>query len=195
VDNIEKLIMEGIIGLIPLYIDMKGNSTRVITKENSEVYIYKSIRTVLNIIARYFTLDLNASRKYYGGLIGYSNIVPIPFNRENIFVPIKVRSPISKNDGSFGYFNIANIKGVREKSEGIEIILDGDISVKSIQSMKSIERHIRDGEIVKKIYQDRGKLIVMEDRSDFYSEFNKPATKGDIAALRSELLDIKSKLR
>jgi len=187
--------MEGIIGLIPLYIDMKGNSTRVITKENSEVYIYKSIRTVLNIIARYFTLDLNASRKYYGGLIGYSNIVPIPFNRENIFVPIKVRSPISKNDGSFGYFNIANIKGVREKSEGIEIILDGDISVKSIQSMKSIERHIRDGEIVKKIYQDRGKLIVMEDRSDFYSEFNKPATKGDIAALRSELLDIKSKLR
>jgi len=195
VDNIEKLIMEGIIGLIPLYIDMKGNSTRVITKENSEVYIYKSIRTVLNIIARYFTLDLNASRKYYGGLIGYSNIVPIPFNRENIFVPIKVRSPISKNDGSFGYFNIANIKGVREKSEGIEIILDGNIFVKSLQSMKSIERHIRDGEIVRKIYQDRGKLIVMEDRSDFYSEFNKPATKGDIAALRSELLDIKSKLR
>jgi len=195
VDNIEKLIMEGIIGLIPLYIDMKGNSTRAITKENSEVYIYKSIRTVLNIIARYFTLDLNASRKYYGGLIGYSNIVPIPFNRENIFVPIKVRSPISKNDGSFGYFNIANIKGVREKSEGIEIILDGNIFVKSLQSMKSIERHIRDGEIVRKIYQDRGKLIVMEDRSDFYSEFNKPATKGDIAALRSELLDIKSKLR
>jgi len=61
VDNIEKLIMEGIIGLIPLYIDMKGNSTRVITKENSEVYIYKSIRTVLNIIARYFSIPFKVA--------------------------------------------------------------------------------------------------------------------------------------
>lgn len=193
-DDIEKIVKSQILAIIPTYLKMKGNSTKIITKESGDIYIYKSIRTFMSVLAKFFAVDLNAARKYYGQLVGYSNIVPIPFNSDNIFIPVKTRKPLCRNDGSLGYVNLKFIKGVEENSDGVYVVLNSDVKIKSIQKSKTLKKHIRDGNIVKKIYENKNGIVVMESSGDFYTEFNRPATKGDIAVLRSELLAIKSKL-
>lgn len=192
--NVEKLLNDEIMAIIPIYIDMYGNCTRVITLKSQDNYIYKSIKTVLKNLARFYTLDLIASREYYGKIIGISNTVPIPFDRENIFVPLKVRKPIFKNDGSFGYFNLKFINDIKEEKKTVYIILEGNIKVKINQTLKTVDKHIRHGEIIKRVYDRRVDALIKESSNDFYNEYNKPATKGDIALLVNQLMDIKGKL-
>ena len=191
--DVEKIAADGIMAIIPLYIEMKGNSTKIITFNSEDYHIYKSVKSVISLFARYFMVDLNASRKYYGNVLGCVNIVPIPFNKDIILVPIKVRKPLSRNDGSLGYINLNYIKNIEQKENNVQIILDNEKIVKSIQSYSSVHKHIKDARLVKQIYNERDTSIVAEN-GGFYKEFNKPATKGDIAALKNELMDLKNRL-
>lgn len=192
--DIEKLIDNGIMAIIPVYLDIKGNSTKVVTLKEGYIYIYKTIQTVIKLIARYFTVDLQSVRKYYGGMIGAKNIVPIPFNKQNIYVPIKVRKPISKNDGSMAYFNLKSIERIEDQGCNTFIILNGGVKVKTLQKKNSVEKQIIRGNLVEKMYNGKIGISVCEDSIDFYEESSKLATKADIAVIRNELLDIKSKL-
>lgn len=194
VDNIEKLFKDGIMAIMPIYIDMYGNCTKVITLKTQENYLFKSVKTVLKNMAKFYALDLMASREYYGKIIGISNTVPIPFDSENIFVPLKVRKPIFKNDGSFGYFNLKFIYDIKEEKSGVYIILEGNIKVRINQTLKTAYKHIRHGEIVKRVYDKKTYGLVRESDYDFYIEYNKPATKGDIVFLMNQLMDILRKL-
>lgn len=190
---IEELVSKEIIAIIPLYIDIEGNSTKVITNRQDEEYIYKSIKTFITLLAKYFMIDLNSSRKYYGRIIGSTNIVPLPFDKDNIFVPLKVRKSISKNDGSFGYFNIGFIKDIVEKNSKIFISLEKGHCIEVLQGVETARKNLRNAYIVKQAYYKRNGVTIMEEQGA-YGELNKPATKGDIAALRNELLDIKINL-
>ncbi|KPU26440.1 hypothetical protein TR13x_10200 [Caloranaerobacter sp. TR13] len=192
--NVEKLLNDEIMAIIPIYIDMYGNCTKVITLKTQEDYIFKSIKTVLKNIAKFYTLDLMASREYYGKMIGISNIVPIPFDSENIFIPLKVRKPIFKNDGSFGYFNLKFINDIKEEKNEVYIILKGNVKVRINQTLKTAYKHVRHGEIVKRVYDKKTYGLIKESSHDFYNEYNKPATKGDIVFLVNQLMDILKKL-
>ncbi len=190
--EMEKYIEKGLMAFVPVYLDMKGNSTILYTFSSGKIEVYKSIRTFLNGLGKYFLLDLKQSNKYYGELLGSNNGVPIPFNKDNIFIPVKVRRPISKNDGSLGYINIKYIeKVVEEDGQGI-VYLKFNIKIKSLNTTKTIEKHIREGHIVGKFYEEKHGTIYEID--DFYSQSDKPATKGDIALLRQEILSIRETL-
>lgn len=191
--NIEEIISNEIMAILPIYLDMQGNSTKIITKKQREIYIYKSIKTFLSLLAKYFIIDLNSAKHYYGNLIGTTNIVPLPFNKDNIFVPLKVRKPISKNDGSLGYFNIGFINGIVKKDDKVYVSLDEEILIEVLQGEESAKRNIRNGYIVRESYYKRVGMAVMEEKG-LYGELSEPATKGDIAALRNELMDIKISL-
>lgn len=187
--KIEEIVKKNILAIIPVYLKDKGNCTNIITSENS-LLIKKTINTVLKLLANYFFIDLNASKNYCKKVIGIVNNSPIVFNDENIFVPIKVRKPISRNDGAFGYFNIDCIK-IEEYKDDIYINLDNKYKIKANQKFKTVIKHVNDGKILKEVYSERKLKINL---SKNYMEFDKPATKADILILRNELLDIKSRL-
>ncbi|SCG81897.1 hypothetical protein DW1_0277 [Proteiniborus sp. DW1] len=189
--NIEELVSKEIVAFLPFYIE--GNSTKVITNKQNEEYIYKSIKTFITLLSKYFMVDLNSSRQYYGKIIGSTNIVPLPFNKDNIFVPLKVRKAISKNDGSFGYFNIGFIKDIIEKNKKVYVLLKKGDCIEVLQGIETAKKNLRNGYIVKQAYFKRVGVNIMEEQ-EIYGELNKPATKGDIVALRNELLDIKINL-
>lgn len=189
--NIEELVSKEIIAVLPLY--KEGNSTKIITNKQNEEYIYKSIKTFITLLARYFMIDLSSSRQYYGKIIGSTNIVPLPFDKDNIFVPLKIRKAISKNDGSFGYFNIGFIKDIIEKNNKVYISLEKGYCIEVLQGIDSARKNLRNGYIIKQAYYKRAGVNIMEEQG-VYGELNKPATKGDIVALRNELLDIKINL-
>lgn len=179
---------------LPVYIRMKGNCTSLYTAKGEVYHMEKNVRTVLNQLSQIFLVDLKASRKYYGELLSMTNLVPIAFNQDNIFVPLKVRKPLCRNDGSIGYVNIKFIEKVKESNGKAIIHLKDKTTINSLNTATTANRHIKNGYIVKRLYKERhGTSLVQE--CDFYSEYNKPATKGDIALVMQEIMKIKETIR
>lgn len=189
--DIEKMISEKLIAFLPIYLAMKGNCTLLLTGSGGKYEIEKTVRTVLNRIGKFYLIDLKETKKYYGDILNISNLIPIPFNRNNIFIPIKVRKPLCKNDGSFGYVNIEYIKRTFvAKDKTIIQLTDGNI-IESISSIATVNKHIKNGHLVKKLYKEKENIINIKEK-DLYLEYDKPATKKDIALVINEILKIKN---
>ncbi|HLR34100.1 MAG TPA: hypothetical protein VK071_02090 [Tissierellales bacterium] len=190
--DIQKYVSEGLIAFIPVYVDMKGNCTLLYTFHD-KAYVDKNLRSVLNLLAKYFFLDLKESRKYLGGLLNIKNLVPIPFNKENIFIPVKIRKPYFKNDGATGYININSIDKLERQESKTLIYLKGNHKILCLNSLETANKHVKNGHIVKKLIEsNRGYSCTIRENISFYNEYDKPATKGDIALLRKEITDIRS---
>jgi len=190
----EKIVQEELMAFIPVYLDMKGNCTSLYTLKGGVYNVEKSMRTVLNQLSEYFQVDLKACRKYYGNMLFITNLVPIPFNEKNVFVPLKIRKPICKNDGSIGYINIDHIEKLSESKGKTRIYFKNKKTIDSLNSMETVNKHIKKGEIVRKLYLDRYNNNFCREY-DFYTEYNKPATKGDIASIMQEILKIKENIK
>ena len=191
---LEEIISQELMAFLPVYLGMKGNCTLLYTYCGGIHEIEKTIRTVLNQLSKFYLVDLKAAKKHYGNLLGIKNLVPISFNKDNIFVPIKVRKPLFKNDGSFGYVNIKYIKKV-DKSQGSTVIyLTDNNSIECLNAIETVNKHIKDAHIVEKLCDERQHSILVNEYS-FYEEYNLPATKGDIALLREEILKIKETIK
>ena len=170
----------GLIALIPIYKDMRGDYTKILTGNLKEYYIAKNIRTVINILARYKLIDLNQSRKYYGNKLGCKNLIPIPLDKETILTPIKLRKASCKSDSTFGYINVKYIKDIEERNGVCVVNLKGNIKLETLQKTETVEKHIRNGNLVESIYKNRN---IKSSRQ--YTEL---ATKEDIEALKSDII-------
>lgn len=82
----ERYMSEGLMALVSVYLDMKGDCTLLYTLEGGKTYVEKSLISVLNSLAKYFLIDLKESRKYYGTLLSTKNLVPISLNKDYIFI-------------------------------------------------------------------------------------------------------------
>jgi len=184
--DIEKIISEGIIAFVPVYVSMQGNCSMLITLQGGSYYVDRTIRTILKQMTKYFLVDLNHIKSYYGNFLNVKNLTPIPFDKDNIFIPVKVRRPIAKNDGSIGYINIAYIKKVSQINGKTKILLTNRYAIDCLNSMETVNKHIKNGNIVKRL---------MEERNYLYEEYNRPATKADVVMIINELLKIKETIK
>lgn len=171
-----------VIGFMPMYIDDYGNCTKIILEESEKIY-YKSAKSFLNKMCRYYFLDLNEVKKYYGRILAIKHLVPIPFDNR-VFIPIKYRIPRCKNDGAMGYLDMDSIEDIRDDS-GTKIILRDSRVYESIASVDTVKSHYKNGYIVKG-FSD------MDLREDTY---NYPATKRDIEILIREVNQIKDRIK
>ena len=192
--DLEKIIYEELMAFLPVYLTLKGNCTLLFTNSGEAYEIEKTIKTVLNQLCKFYLIDLKAIKKHYGNILGIKNLVPIPFNKEDIFIPIKFRKPLCRNDGSLGYVNIQYIKKITESSGKAIIHFKNHNTIESLNSIETVNRHIKNGNIVKKLYEERQKTFNIKEY-DFYNEYEKPATKRDIALLINELLKIKENIK
>ncbi|HSH35668.1 hypothetical protein [Schnuerera sp.] len=192
--DIEKIICEELIAILPVYLAMKGNCTLLLTKEGGRYEIEKTVRTVLNKISKFYLIDLKETKKYYGNILNIKNLTPIPFNGGNVFIPIKVRKPLCKNDGSFGYVNIKYIDDTFRKKDKTIIQLKDQNIIESLSSLETVNKHIKNGHIVKKLFKEREYTITINERNMF-NEYDKPATKSDIAIIINEILKIQQKIQ
>ena len=188
--ELEDIILEELMAFLPVYLSMKGNCTLLYTNRGGQYELESTIRTILNQLSQYYLIDLRAIRKHYSNILNIKNLVPIPFNEENIFVPIKVRKPLCKNDGSFGYVNIKYIKKVSIKKGKALIYLKNDDIIECLSSVETVNKHIKNGKIVKKLYQQNQRGNIVKEY-DLYKEYDKPATKADIALLINEILKMR----
>ncbi|NLY84812.1 MAG: hypothetical protein GX077_00455, partial [Tissierellia bacterium] len=110
-------------------------------------------------------------------------LIPIALSKSDVFVPIKTRKPMYKNDGAFGYVNIKYIKEVKDKKDSTHIYLTNGITIKALCSLPTVEKHLRNGHIVSRCYEDR--YMAAEDQEKYRVLI--PATKADISLILNEM--------
>jgi len=192
--ELEKIISQGIMAILPVYIPMKGNCSYILTFEGGKHEYDKKVNTMLIRLSRFYFIDLKSIKRYYGNLLNVKNLIPIPLDRENIFIPLKVRKPILKNDGSIGYVNIKYIDKITEGKDNTIIHLKGNQVVECLNSIDTVNKHIKNGDIIKRLFKDNLRYLKAYD-SSIIGEYDKPATKGDVALIINEILRIRESIK
>lgn len=111
----------------------------------------RSLKSCLRSIARNYSIDLPVLRCSIGELLDCRNNAPLPFHRHLVFIPIKVRKPLTKSDGATGFVNLLAIERIlpAEKDNLQEICcylqLTGGHQVPSLRSVSNVKRKIRQG--------------------------------------------------
>ncbi|MBS4535793.1 hypothetical protein GOQ29_09220 [Clostridium sp. D2Q-14] len=188
--DLEKMLRGNLIAMIPVYVKNEGNSTRIILEKFQDMYINNRISTVLKVIANHYTVNLQSIRREYGKGIESKNMVPIPLNKRDVLIQIKTRIPVSKNDGSIGYFNLRYINSIIEEGEKIFIRTIDNRDIEVLNKKRTIIRHINEGKVVRQIYNERLGSYIKEESLMYKT----PATKEDIALVIREIVDIKNRL-
>ncbi|MDI3534675.1 MAG: hypothetical protein PWQ82_1040 [Thermosediminibacterales bacterium] len=197
---LEEVLKKGVAGLIPVYKDMTGNATELITSTGENYIDERKIKSIIRLFARYYGVDLKSLRKNYGDVIGQKNSVPLPFTPDLILVPVKMRRPLTPYDGSSGFFTLNEFdKIIEDTVEGerkVNILLKSGYKLPCLCSKSTVEKHIRNAKIVhqhylKLNYRNQNQLLFF---CDVFSDYKQPATKGDIAILAKEILELKEKL-
>lgn len=192
--DLEKIISEELIAFLPTYLDMKGNCSMLYTIHGGTYEVNKTTKTIMKQLSKYYLIDIKNARKYYGNILNIKNLTPIPFNKDNIFIPVKVRKPLCKNDGALGYINIGYIKEVSKVKGNTIVYLVNDKTIRCLNSIETVNKHIKNGFIVKRLWQEKQRTSTINEK-DIYEEYDRPATKRDIALIINEIIKIKANIK
>lgn len=162
----ERLFENELMALLPEYVKAKGNCTIVYIENMEPFVIERSIKTVTKSLEKHYKISPTEVKRKYKNLISSTNLIPMPFNKDNIFVPIKTRTTICKNDGAFSYVNIKHIYIVRDEKSHREVCLSDGKIIKSISSLSTVQNHIRNGYIIKNFHKDYS-INVAEHEEDY----------------------------
>lgn len=184
--ELEDIILGGIEAIIPDY-DDRGNYTKLYTIDGKIHKLDKSFWTVRNQICKHYLMDFKAARKYFGEITFMKNLAPISFDGKDVFVYIKVRNPVSDNDGAHGLINTTYVEKVTEEDDEVIIKLQNNGNIKSLWTFKNTMKHINIGNKLRKQYS--GNLPLMGENLDFNKKYNKPITLGDIVFLMEKTLE------
>jgi len=150
----KELIMKNILAMIPAYVNGEGNCTLIYIEDgNSEIVKY-SIRTVIRKFCAHYRLDLKASNRQFKEKFNINCGIPIPISKDKIYIQVKVRAPIGKDDGAMGFIRLDAIKGICGTKGEATILLKNGVEIKSLCSQKTIKKNINIGELAMKLYED-----------------------------------------
>jgi hypothetical protein len=77
----------------------------------------RKICTVLKSLAHVFAVDISMARTKYSHLAARKISVPIPLHHDLVLIPVKLRKPLAKEDGAFGYVVLSKIKSYKKHQE------------------------------------------------------------------------------
>lgn len=193
--RIEKIINKGIACLMPIYQQGKGNATKIIADDGSTYIDSRTTKTILKQVCRYYTIHLEASRDKYGKVLNQRLCVPLALHSSVVLIPLKMRKPLFPRDGAYGYVNLYSIKNVEESKQNTKIQLKEDISVICLHRLNTVIKQINKAKLIASdLFYPINKEEPDELR-DFFVEYNSPATRGDIARLRHEIIELQSALK
>ena len=193
--KIEDIIEGGTSCMIPIYQATAGNATKIIA-EDGNIYIdNRTIKTVLRTLCQCYTIQIELCRKKYGQMIHQSLCVPILINSKLLMIPLKMRKPMFEKDGAYGYINFNTIKEVVEKEGNTLIRLHNGQEVLCLQRLRTVQQHINKAKVIAGSNTYSSGSVGSEKLQEFYTQYDSPATRGDIASLQKEILELTRVLR
>ncbi|MTI70055.1 MAG: hypothetical protein FH751_07370 [Firmicutes bacterium] len=193
--SIDNIITKGIIGLIPIYTKEGRYQTKVITRDLEVIFLRKNIRQALKEMATYFKIDFATTKGYATYILGRKQSISIPFDRENVYVPIKVKKPKTSNDYTLGFFHLNYLNVIKINEKEVYLILKEDIKIKSYMIYETVKRNIREGEIIKRHFQ-KYPIIVYSggDKEIFLKGLQRKASKEDLEKLEEDIKSFQREL-
>ncbi|WFA08580.1 competence protein ComK [Tissierella sp. Yu-01] len=151
----ETIIKDEIMAFVPIYVEGKGNCTKVYTKYNEPEILEKNLKSVVRNLCKFYMIDLNETRRRYKSLLSSPNLVPLPFSKRDIFIPLRTRKPLLKNDGATGYFNMKHIKKITDNKASTFIHLENNVQIEALCNKFTVKSHLKDGTIVSRCFEER----------------------------------------
>lgn len=140
--------MKQLQAIIPIYVDNIGNAVQLYFNDFTTTS-YCSLDCCIKKIARNQLLDITQAKKLIKKSLNITKNPPICF-KNGTYCMIKVRKPITKNDGSYGLFNIDTI----EKIEKGALTLKNSEKITTLESKKSIEDKIQKAKLARLLIDD-----------------------------------------
>ncbi len=188
----EEMIQRDIIAIIPSYEVGLGNCAKLILSEEEEIVKITS-KTFIKNLCKYYHFDQKASNKYFGDLLSTRSNLPLVFSRQLIYIQLKIREPIGKDDGAMGHFKLQDIKKIIER-DGVTIIrMKNNLEIGLLCSINTAKKQMKQGKLVMELLMKNDRLKVKEDL-EYYKNDDGPAMKSDIARLYMKLDDIIAKI-
>ncbi len=103
-------IKDQIIGIQPLYTEI-GNSTRLYLQEG-EVLDSRVLYSAILALGKLYAIDLSAQREFLKGVLKRQGVMPFYLSDDRVFVPLKMRKRLTKNDNVYGYVDVRYIGDV-----------------------------------------------------------------------------------
>lgn len=172
----ERIFNNNLLGLVPKYIENIGDCTEIIIEGREAFIIERTISTVLNRVLRHYMIDLREIKNIYSKYINYKNLIPIAFDRENIFIPFKARRSLSTNDKAFGYFNLKYYDRIYIGKSSIDIVMKDGQRLRTISRPDSFTKHLKNGYIVSACYERRE--MYQSNKEEY-----RPTNKSDLELL------------
>lgn len=140
--------MKQLQAIIPIYVDNIGNAVQLYFNDFTTTS-YCSLDCCIKKIARNQLIDITEAKKLIKKSLNITKNPPICF-KNGTYCMIKVRKPITKNDGSYGLFNIDTI----EKIETGALTLKNSVKITTLESKKSIEDKIQKAKLARLLIDD-----------------------------------------
>lgn len=140
--------MKQLQAIIPIYVDNIGNAVQLYFNDFTTTS-YCSLDCCIKKIARNQLIDITEAKKLIKKSLNITKNPPICF-KNGTYCMIKVRKPITKNDGSYGLFNIDTI----EKIEKGSLTLKNSVKITTLESKKSIEDKIQKAKLARLLIDD-----------------------------------------
>lgn len=135
-------IKAGIIAIIPQYTET-GDSTYVCTYKGDNNIYNMSIKSFLKKLYFMHSIDLIAQKNKFKKL-GIHQNAPIILD-DQIFIKVRVRKPIGKSDGAYGYVNIQAVDKIKQKDENTIVILNTGQEIISRDSYNTLAKNLMIG--------------------------------------------------
>ncbi|MBU5676538.1 hypothetical protein KQI88_08925 [Alkaliphilus sp. MSJ-5] len=182
---------EKIACMLAVYEKNMGNCTKMIFQNGREMLLKQSVDSTLQAILKYHTIDLKELRKKQQKLLNSRYYIPLPINKDMLFISIKTRLPKVKKDSSVSYINFYEIDRLDRKNS--IIYMKNGYNIESLNSITTLKKRYHQGEISAKLQnsQQKHNLIVEEEIVPYFY----PATKGDINAISREIESLRDMLK
>jgi len=138
--------------IIPIYGRNGGNATLVYDLNGQKLTLNKSVKSYLVTLARDIGKDVYNVRKMSKKALRRTNGVPLVFSECVVLIPVKVRKPITKSDGSYGYINLACIEDIINNENTTTIKLINNINIEALITTKTLNTKIIESNYLKDIY-------------------------------------------
>jgi hypothetical protein len=127
-----------------------GNVSMMIF-ENRRGWGEISEKTCLSRWAKHYRIDLMALKDETEFYLHRKKYLPLVLSEDCTLIPIKVRHPLCRDDGAYGYVREECIAYVDEKDHNAVIHLTNNEEVQLLMKIKRFENYERDGVTMRSI--------------------------------------------
>lgn len=184
--NLMERCKDCLAALVPYYDQDGGNATLIFTTGGEVFEDQRTVKWNLRLLARLFSVDLEAARRNQGEYFHYAQGLPLPLSPALVLVPLKTRNAVGKNDGCHSYLNpsaVMSLDAVEQGKARSAILLPGEHLLPCHYTLKTVRKRLRDGAIA--LERHRAILLSRNGHGPGYKDLLEQLVRAFISGLKN----------